>query len=244
MILLEVADTITFSAKTGIDLNSIIIISGFILTALGIIFNPRMFAKINILRRDIDKKLQEILIVGNKQYSIIKEEVKEIKNDIINIDSEIKDHNKFISTYIAEKGTIQCLDFVVADALKYVSEYDDEISNFIMFISKITIDAFKELMEIGVDNFTKELLNGKLKLARNKAFNNKYEFVTVKYLDKFKKLRLKNKSGEILVEQLLDINLDNVNSKRERYRNITEHYMQNLMKDVIISWNEYKLETK
>jgi len=222
----------------------IVIISGFIITALGIIFNPAISSKINSLRKDIEIKLQEMLNLSNNQYNIIKEDVREIKKDIVNIDSEMKDHNKFISTYIAEKGTIQCLDFVVSDALKYVSEYDEKLSNFIMFISRISIDLFRELIDIGVDNFTKELLNGKLKMARNKAFNNKYDFVSPEYLKKFKSIRLKNKSGEILINQLLDISSDNVNSTTERFRNITEHYMQNLMKDIIITWNEHKLETK
>jgi len=247
-ILLYAVDTIASTTNQLVGLNltqTIIIVSGFVITALGIIFNPTLSLKFNRLKRNIDAKFQEILTSNNNQYDIIKSELSGVKIDIFNVKVEIEDHNKFISKYISEKSVINCLEFVVSDALKYIQkESDDSINNFIAYISNIYINMFKEVMGIGVDDLSEEILLNKIKMSENKIFNNKYDFVPKNYLKLLNKCRLNNEQTNKLIHELLQITHDQVNSKIERLRNIAENYMQNLMRDIIITWNEFKFSEK
>lgn len=206
----------------------IISASGAILvSALAIIFNP-------VLSRAL-KKFED----SNKlSHKLITNRVTTIDNELTQLHEKFDSHNQFIQYYVADKETIKSLELVLRDALKYVGD-GSPIGTYMELVGHITIDAIKEIQDIGIDRLTTEQLKAKLLYARARAFDLEACIINNEYVKEFQNYRLSEKTGERFITGIMIITNDTINQKTSRFRVICESYMQNLMRDMILTWTTY-----
>lgn len=219
-------------------LETISIIFGFTITGLGIIFNPVVTSKINKMQREQNKKLDEFAYITDSVNRELTKSVNSISSDIKLLGSQLSNHNTFIQHQLGEKETLNSLRFIVDDALKYV-EPDPSIRGYILHISDVVIQMVNELLDIGIDNLTTDMLVNKQELLQKRLYD-EVSYVNQDFLKAFKKLRLKQNYKKTFVDDILEISSDVVNSKRERFRVTIEGYMQRMIRDIIVTWNKQK----
>lgn len=201
----------------------IISASGAVLiSALAIIFNP-------VLSRSL-KKLQES---NNRAHQKINERIDGVDEDMEALHRNLSAHNEFIQFYVSEKETIKTLEVILRDALKYVGE-GSKIGTYMEFVGHITIDAIKEILDIGLDKLTLEQLKAKLLYARASAFDRECGLIDPEFIASLEDKRMANKAGDKFVCDVIAIAQDTVNQKQARFRVLCEAYMQNLMRDMIL----------
>lgn len=199
----------------------------FLLGALAIIFNPMLNSKL--------KKIERSEISSHKE---ITDSIKMVSTDVKEIKTTLNDHTKVISHYVSEKEIITSLEIIRRDALKY-NNFDKEVTVFIDLLASVTIDVMQEILDISLKNVNEEQLKTKLLGARTLIYNHQIcNEDAKKYINKFRQHRSQAKYAEHFLYEILDISKDTVNSKTERFRVISEAFMQNLMRDAIVIWLE------
>jgi hypothetical protein len=212
------------------DINEIklylLIASGFfIISALGIIFNPVIHG--------VEKKINENLLPIKSKMNDLYSKISELSNDVIN-------HNEYIKKYVSEKEILSSLEQIVENGLSYIDE-NKSIYVYLNEISRIYIEIISELLDIGIDNFSQRSLKNKIFILNKAMFQDKIKWVDKQYLEHLKRIRYEKSNKNLdFIKDLLIIKNDKFNSKEDRFRISAESFLHNLLRDIILTYNDYK----
>lgn len=195
----------------------------FIISALGIIFNPAIYG----VKRKIQGEVNRLESKNDELFDKINE-----------LSSEFVNHNIYIKQYVAEKETLSSLEKTIENGLSYVDESKD-IYVYLNEVSRTFVKIIGELLDVGIDNLNERIIKNKFFILDKAMYEEKKYLVTEKYLNKLKKIRKEdNKKEEKIINSLIEIKDDEINSKEERFRTLSESFLHELLRDIILLYNK------
>jgi hypothetical protein len=223
---------------------TITIIAGFIITALGIIFNPAITSKIKDLKEEITKKIDQFVADNNSVHNTIISDVNNIKRTIDNFKKSLSEHTEFIIALNKEKEVKTALEYSIKEATMYI-DTKQHIHEYLMCVFRKFVKVVDEIMTVGIEKIDRIQLENKMKLFRANCFShNEVDFIDEDFLREFSKYRKNKPDYNRYIDEIMTIKDDKVNSKISRFRVITENYFQNLLRDAVLVWSEFIIRHK
>lgn len=199
----------------------------FIISALGIIFNPAIYG----VRKKIKEELNGVESKVNDLYN----KINELSEDFVN-------YNTYIKDYISKKETVSSLEQTIENGLGYIDENKD-IYIYLNEVSRTFIKIIGELLDIGIENLNERILKNKMLILDRVMYEDKNHLVDKVYLNKLKKTRKRdNQKTYDFINGLLKVSEDDINSKTERFRNMSESFLYDLLRDIILIYNKKENE--